>query len=177
MPRSSLLYVLLVVLTAPNLLAQSVANKPATRADILRLFEVMHTEEQVQQVIARAIQPMQAAQRELFKKQRSGITEDELDRMQREVLEVIKRFPVNDLIEDMIPVYQQHLSEQDVSALIGFYSTPTGQRLLRELPIVGTKAVEAAFPRFQQHFELTWQRVGRRIEEEEKHKYLLAPQL
>jgi hypothetical protein len=48
---------------------------------------------------------------------------------------------------------------------------------LRELPIVGTKAAEAAFPRFQQHFELTWQRIGRRIEEEEKHKYLLAPPL
>ena len=177
MPRPNLPFVLLVVLTAPNLLAQSVVNSPATRADILRLFEVMHTEEQVQQVIARAIQPMQAAQRERFKKERSGISEDELDRMEREVLEVIKRFPVNDMIEDMIPVYQQHLSEQDVSALISFYSTPTGQRLLRELPIVGTKAAEAAFPRFQQHFELTWQRIGLRIEEEEKHKYLLVPPL
>jgi hypothetical protein len=175
MPRSNLPFILLVVLTAPNLLAQSVANKPATRADILRLFEVMHTEEQAQQVIARAIQPMQAAQRERFKKERSEISEGELDRMEREVLEVVKGFPVNDLIEDMIPVYQQHLSEQDVSALIGFYSTPTGQRLLRELPIVATKAVEAGFPRFQQHFELTWQRIGHKIEDEERHKYLLAP--
>jgi len=38
------------------------------------------------------------------------------------------------MLDDMIPVYQRHLTKQDVDSMLAFYNTPTGQKLLREQP-------------------------------------------
>jgi hypothetical protein len=139
------------------------------------MFEVMHTREQIQQVMEQAMQQMQAMNREQLKKRRPDITEEELDRMERESAEIMKGFPVDDLMQDMVPVYQKHLSKTDVTALISFYSTATGQKLLREMPALTTEAMQAAYPRIQQHLEDTLQRIDRRSEQEEKKKGETSP--
>lgn len=36
------------------------------------------------------------------------------------------------MTEAMVTVYQKHFTKSDVEALIGFYSSPTGQKMLRE---------------------------------------------
>ena len=41
---------------------------------------------------------------------------------------------------DMVPVYQKHLSKSDVEEMIKFYSTPTGQKILREMPAMTAEA-------------------------------------
>lgn len=41
---------------------------------------------------------------------------------------------LSNLIEQMVPVYQQHFTHADVDAIINFYSSAVGQKLLHEQP-------------------------------------------
>ncbi|MDQ2972244.1 MAG: DUF2059 domain-containing protein [Rhodanobacteraceae bacterium] len=40
----------------------------------------------------------------------------------------------DDIINRMIPVYQQHFSNADIQGLLTFYRSPLGQKVLREMP-------------------------------------------
>ncbi len=51
--------------------------------------------------------------------------------------------PVDELIDAMIPAYQKHLTKGDVEALIAFYSSPTGQKYLKELPAIQADSMQA----------------------------------
>ncbi len=46
----------------------------------------------------------------------------------------------------MVPAYQKHFTKGDMDALIAFYSTPTGQKVLRELPAVTAEGMQAMMP-------------------------------
>ena len=43
----------------------------------------------------------------------------------------------------MIPIYQRHLTKTDLDAVIAFYSSPVGQRLLKETPVITSEAMKA----------------------------------
>ncbi|GAA0918840.1 DUF2059 domain-containing protein [Luteibacter anthropi] len=40
----------------------------------------------------------------------------------------------NQLIGRMVPVYQKHFTDKEIDELLKFYSTPTGQKVIREMP-------------------------------------------
>lgn len=41
----------------------------------------------------------------------------------------------------IIPIYQQHLSEEDVRQLVAFYSTPVGRKLVRLQPVIAEESL------------------------------------
>lgn len=63
--------------------------------------------------------------------------------------QVLRWMSVEGLLDDMIPVYQKHLSKADVAAMIGFYSTAIGQKILREMPAMTTDGMQAMQPRLR----------------------------
>lgn len=56
---------------------------------------------------------------------------------------------MNGMIDDMVPVYQRHLTRADVAAMAAFYKTPTGQKMLREQPQMAAEAMKAVQPRME----------------------------
>jgi uncharacterized protein len=150
----------MVLLPLSIVLAQSpTTDPPATKADILRLFRVMDTQTQVRQVMEQVMQQMRALNREQLKKRRPDIPEDELARMDKESEEIAKSFPVDEIMEDMIPVYQKHLTKGDVDAMIAFYSSPTGKKLLHEMPAISAEGMQAVYPRMQKNLDAILRRL------------------
>ena len=45
-------------------------------------------------------------------------------------------YPIDEMIADIIPIYQRHISRADVDAIIAFYSSPAGQRMLALQPVI-----------------------------------------
>jgi hypothetical protein len=68
----------------------------------------------------------------------------------------------------MIPVYQKHLSRADVDAMNTFYSSPTGQKLLKEMPAMTAESMQAASPHMQAMLEKVMDRAEQVVEEEHK---------
>jgi hypothetical protein len=50
-----------------------------------------------------------------------------------------------DLMTDMVPIYQRHISQEDMSAILSFYHSPSGERLLAAQPVMVAEA-QAIFP-------------------------------
>jgi len=46
----------------------------------------------------------------------------------------------------MVPTYQKHFTKGDIDALTAFYSAPTGQKILKEMPAIMSEAMETMMP-------------------------------
>jgi uncharacterized protein len=144
--------VLSMVLAAPAQQEAS-ADAPASKEDVMKLFAVMKNHDQARSTLEMVMKQMQAMTRAQLKQRHPGITEEDLARMDRESAQFIKNFPVDELLNDMVPVYQRHLTKSDVDAMITFYASPTGQKLLREMPVISAESVQAAYPRIQRELD------------------------
>jgi hypothetical protein len=164
--------ILLICFSVPAALAQSdiAGDVPANREDILKMFNAMNTQDQLRQVMEEVMQRMRSINREQLKQRRPEISEEELASIDKESEEVAKSFPVTELLEDMVPVYQKHLSKADTDAIVSFYSSPTGQKLLREMPALMSEGMQAAYPRMQKNLDAIMQRMDEKARQEQQSK-------
>lgn len=66
----------------------------------------------------------------------------------------------NELMSMIVPVYQKHLSEEDIQAILAFYRTPAGKKLISVQPaimqesmMVGQQWGQEVFMRAKQKFD------------------------
>lgn len=50
--------------------------------------------------------------------------------------EVVAEMNVEEIIDLVVPIYQRHLSQEDVDAVADFYASPAGQRFLEAQPAI-----------------------------------------
>jgi hypothetical protein len=58
---------------------------------------------------------------------------------------------VDELINAMVPIYQRHLTHSDIDGIVEFYSTPLGQKVLKEMPAMMAESMQAVQPILQKH--------------------------
>jgi len=149
---------------------------PATREDILKLFTAMDTKEQVRQTMQQVMAQSQVMAHQAMKKRHPEMTPEQLARMDKESAEIARSFPVQDIVEDMIPVYQKHLTKDDVDAMIAFYSSPSGKKILHDMPAIMAESMEAVYPRLQKNMDEILRRLDEKADEEEKNSSPKKPQ-
>jgi uncharacterized protein len=71
-----------------------------------------------------------------------GVTQKDLDRTESMTDAALKSYNVDDVFDDMIPIYQRHLTKADVSAMLAFYESPTGKKLLKEQPAIMAESMQ-----------------------------------
>jgi hypothetical protein len=62
----------------------------------------------------------------------------------------------------MVPVYQKHLTKGDIDGLVAFYSSPTGQKMLKELPEIMAESMQTMMPILRKSMD----GMGQRMQEE-----------
>ena len=90
--------------------------------------------------------------------------------------DMLKKFPVDEMLEATIPVYQKHWTKGDVDAMVAFYSTPTGQKILRELPTTMAEAMQAMQPIMQKKMNGMLERVQQEVAQMVKDSKIKAGQ-
>jgi uncharacterized protein len=152
---------ILVLIVAASLMAQvtvSTTSDGASREDILKLFDVMQVRSQMKTVMTQVMLQMRSLSHEQLRRQNPNITQGELDKIDATSQQMLKDMPVEGMLDDMVPVYQRHLTKADVNAMISFYSTPTGQKILREMPAITTEGMQALQPRLLKQMDETMQK-------------------
>ena len=150
MKRFSHVMLMLVLFLVPALAQQtSSSDAPATREDIEKLFTAMHIREQMSSMMQIMAKQQKQMVQETLKKKMPDIRQKDLDRIEAMMDQTMKDIDVNGMIDDMIPVYERHLSKTDVAAMSAFYQTPTGQKVLREQPQMTAEAMQAMQPRME----------------------------
>jgi hypothetical protein len=66
-----------------------------------------------------------------------------------------KHFDSSSLTNEVIPIYNKHLSSDDVNGLLEYYRSPLGQRMLKALPAVARESQEKGYALGQKAAEET----------------------
>jgi uncharacterized protein len=146
----------------------AIAPDAASKEDVQRLFDVMASRQQTQQMMQQLFAQMQSMNRAELKKRRPNISEEDLARMDRQSADLIKSFPLDDMLDDMIPVYQRHFTKSEIDALIAFYSSPPGQKFLHEMPAVTAETMQAVYPRIQAQVDAALKRAEEKSDSPQK---------
>ena len=146
----------------------SVAPDAPSKEDVQKLFDVMASREQTRQMMQQLFAQMQSMNREQLKKRRPNISPEDLARMERQSEDLLKNFPLDDMLNDMIPVYQRHFTKSEIDALITFYSSPPGQKFLHEMPAVTAETMQAVYPRIQAQVDAALKRAEEKSDTPQK---------
>ncbi|HEY1270493.1 MAG TPA: DUF2059 domain-containing protein [Terriglobales bacterium] len=168
----------LIVTAATLVSAQQATSGSATasRDDILKLFEVMHLRQQMRLVMDSVSKQQTALVHETVQKRYPKITQAQMDRLDSIMREAGEDFPVEDMLDDVVPIYQKHLTKADVDAMSNFYSSPTGQKILNEMPAMTSESMQASYQRMQKHMEAVMERIEKSMREEQSQKPAPKPQ-
>jgi hypothetical protein len=56
---------------------------------------------------------------------------------------LFKEMPIDEMVDAIVPIYQKHLTKVDLAAVTAFYSSPSGQKILKEMPAIMSEAMQA----------------------------------
>jgi hypothetical protein len=150
MKRICLLVMSAVLLTSVAWAQQSSSESPAaTKEDIQKLFSTLHLQEIMKNAVAASFEQSKQMALDALKRKGTQMSDEQLKRMNVFFDDFAKKMDLSGMLDDMVPVYQRHLTQQDVSAMLAFYNTPTGQKLLREQPAMMAEGMQAVRPRME----------------------------
>ena len=143
MKRAALVAALCVLFANVAHAQQAPSDAPASKEDVNRLLEVMHSRDMVNNVMNMMSKQIgQMVHQQVS--QRSNLPPDAEARITKMVQDMYANFPVDDLLNAMIPVYQKHFTKGDIGAVIAFYSSPAGQKFLKEMPAITQESMQAS---------------------------------
>ena len=120
------------------------------------------------QVMQQVFAQMRSLNREELKKRHPDVSEGDLARMDRQSEDLIKNFPLDEMLSDMVPVYQRHFTKSDIDALTAFYSSQPGQKFLHEMPAVTAETMRAVYPRIQAEVDAALKRAEEKTDSPQK---------
>jgi hypothetical protein len=72
------------------------------------------------------------------------------DKVTNKYLELAeKQYPVDEMLDDMVAVYQHYLSREDVEGIVAFYRSEAGQHLLDAQPLMARQVMPAVTEKFE----------------------------
>lgn len=154
--RKILLLCVIALSSVPLLAQQSVAEAAAktraarqelppdapTRDQILTLLDLMQARKTMIGAMDNMKQIMRQAAERTFREKVPNPTPKQLEALQG-IYDDIGDMPLDEMMTALISIYQRHLSKTDLEDLIRFYSSPVGQKLLREQPQILQESMQA----------------------------------
>ena len=159
MKRFVLLTIVLLCGSSIGFAQQDPADSPATKEDIQRYLEVTQSREMMSKMIDAMMKPMHQMIHEQYEKDKDKLPADFEERSNKVIDDYLKKFPWDEIVQAMVPVYQKHLTKGDVDALVAFYSTPTGQKLMKEMPQILAESMQNMMPLMRKQIDTLNQRV------------------
>jgi hypothetical protein len=156
---------LCLVFAIAGVAQQTSADTPATKEDIERYLKVMHSREMMAQMVEAMSKPLHQMIHEQYIKDKDKLPADFETKMNKQMDDTMKSFPWDEVLESMVPVYQKHFTKGDVDALVVFYGSPTGQKMLREMPAIMGEAMQAMMPLMRKHIDGMAERMQQQVAE------------
>jgi hypothetical protein len=119
------------------------ADQPS-REQLLQLFDVMRIRSQMGtmlKMMPQAVQQQLRSEEQSFESRMPGdptLTPEQKAAVEKVTAKYMdaafKLYPVDEMVDDLVAVYQRHLTREDVEAITVFYKSPAGQHLLENQP-------------------------------------------
>ena len=146
MKRVLILLALFLTFGLAALSQEAGPDSPATREDVQKYLDAMHSDRMMRQMMDAMAGPMHKMVHEQYLRDQDKLPPDFEDRMNKLMDDMLKGMPFDEMMQAMMPTYEKHFTKGELQALTQFYSTPTGQKILREMPAIMSEAMEAMTP-------------------------------
>jgi len=153
MKRVSLALTACLMVSLTGVAQQSASDAPATKEDIERYLEITHSRDMMKRMMDVMAKSVREMAHDRLAKDRASLPPDAEARMNKRTDELLRGLPIEEMLQAMIPVYQKHWTKGDVDNMIAFYATPTGQKLLKEMPQTMSESMQAIRPVMEKHME------------------------
>ena len=158
----------------PQNTSQALPPGAASREQILKLFNMLNVRKTTEMTMQVAAQQAKASAEQMFQQQTPNATPEQVKQF-REMMDGIMddtfgNMPIEKMIDVMIPVYQRHFTSSDIDSIVAFYSSPTGQKFLNELPKIVQESMQAMGPIQQQMMQDLMQKTNQRMQKMQEEK-------
>ncbi len=157
--------ILCLALASSALAQNNDANAPASKEDVERYLQAMHSHEMMQNMIVAMAKPMHQMVHDEYLKQKDKLPADFEPRMNKIMDDMMKSMPFDQMMQAMVPTYQKHFTKGNIDDLVAFYTSPTGAKVLREMPEIMGESMQAMMPIIRQNIDQMNQRVQQEIAE------------
>lgn len=163
--------VLVLFLSSLLAFAQAPATtaQPATRDDIAHLLEVMDMKKQVTEMQRTMLDQYKPMLQKMGEEQLKGLSAQQRqkfnDIMAEFLADSFKSYPPEDMIADLIPIYQKYLDKSDVQVMSAFYASPTGRKFLDNQPKIVGEYMSVIIPNIQTRMQAPLQKLQERMRE------------
>jgi len=116
------------------LLSTQVSSQAETKSyeEVLKELMIMQGSEETFTAVVQQMVDM-------FKTQESNAVPEKFwDEMEREM----KESGIDELTKMLVPVYQKHLTLEDLQAIIAFYNTPVGKKYAEKTPLITQESMQ-----------------------------------
>lgn len=131
----------------------TLADGPPSAQQVSKLLGLLRVRDELQITLDAMKQQVKDEAAQSFSDKIPNPTPEQLKSVHLMVDDVFGDLSLDDLIQDLVPVYQRHLTRSDVRALIAFYSSPAGQKILREQPAMIKESMQVAGASQQKRME------------------------
>jgi len=156
-------------------LAQT-ADEPASKDDIILYLQTMHSHDLFRRTMEVQSQTMQQLFREQIIKDKGSVPPEFDEHFKKAMDDLLQHMPIDEITDAMIPAYQKHFTKGDIAAMNAFYSSPVGQKVLQELPVVMQEGSQAAMPIMSKYLSEWKDHMEKEMQDIEKSAPKAAPQ-
>ena len=146
--------------------AQASANAEAPdKADVMKFLDLMHTRAQMEQVLSGMAKQMKLGAEQGFKQKVPDATPEQLAKVDKMFDTMFSSLPMDEMVDALVPIYQKHLTKADLAAITAFYSSPAGQKILKELPAIMSESMQIGGAIGQRVFAAKGEELDRQLAE------------
>lgn len=136
-----------------------------TEQQVLKLLELLQVEDGVKATIDAMKEQVKVGAEQNFRERVPEATPEQLKHVNTIVDQSFTELKLDDIMKNLVPIYQKHLTRADVQAVINFYTSPVGQKLRREQPAMMRETMEANAATQRVKLETVLAKMDMRIEQ------------
>lgn len=159
--------VLVLLLFSVCSFAQQPASPAASAQDIQRLLDAMHLKQQLADMQGAILAQYKPMVEKMTAERLKDLTPEQRQRFQEVMTDMLaeslRAYSTEEMIADVIPIYQKHLGKGDVEATIAFYSSPSGQNFLKSQPKIMAEFMGQVMPKIQERVQVATQNMQERL--------------
>jgi hypothetical protein len=113
------------------------------KADIVKFLDLIHAKTQMEQALDAMAKQTRMGAEQGFKQRVPDATPEQLAKVDAVFNELFTSLPLDQMIDAIVPIYQKHLTKTDLTAIMAFYASPAGQKILTEMPAIMSESMQA----------------------------------
>lgn len=142
--KNLLLPLLVILLCVAPVFGQAASSADTpTKDQVLEFLDLM----QIRQRMVQMMDGMKAAGKkgaeEGFKHALPNATPEQLAKVDALTDATFADLPIDEMVEATVPIYQRHLTANDIATVVAFYKSPVGQKIIKEQPAMMAEGMQA----------------------------------